>query len=193
MPWARTILDLCAGTGSWSQPYVDAGYDVIRVELADGQDVRLLTRGELPERVHGILAAPPCTMFSFARQRAKKPRDFAEGMAVVDACLRIITLCRPDWWALENPVGYLRRFMGDPRVTFRPCDYGDPYTKRTDLWGTFSEPCKSPVAVEKEAGKGFGDTRGWSFARTGRDGMTRTQVRSITPAGFARAFMEANP
>ena len=26
------ILDLCGGSGSWSQPYKDAGYDVIVVD-----------------------------------------------------------------------------------------------------------------------------------------------------------------
>lgn len=28
---SKIILDLCGGTGSWSKPYRDAGYDVGRV------------------------------------------------------------------------------------------------------------------------------------------------------------------
>lgn len=27
------ILDLCAGTGAWSEPYREAGYDVRRIDL----------------------------------------------------------------------------------------------------------------------------------------------------------------
>ena len=29
----KIILDLCGGTGSWSKPYADAGYDVKVVTL----------------------------------------------------------------------------------------------------------------------------------------------------------------
>ena len=31
----RIILDLCGGTGSWSKPYKDAGYDVRLITLPD--------------------------------------------------------------------------------------------------------------------------------------------------------------
>ena len=51
----RVILDLCGGTGAWSKPYKEAGYDVRVITLPE-QDVRLL---ELPENVYGVLAAPP--------------------------------------------------------------------------------------------------------------------------------------
>lgn len=29
------ILDLCGGSGSWSKPYVEAGYDVRLITLPD--------------------------------------------------------------------------------------------------------------------------------------------------------------
>lgn len=38
--WNKIILDLCGGTGSWSKPYKDAGYDVKVITLPDN-DVRL--------------------------------------------------------------------------------------------------------------------------------------------------------
>ena len=53
----KLILDLCGGTGSWSKPYKDAGYDVRVVTLPE-HDVRLY---QPPQGVYGILAAPPCT------------------------------------------------------------------------------------------------------------------------------------
>lgn len=59
----KIILDLCGGTGAWSKPYKDAGYDV-RVITLPQNDVATY---HPPKNVYGILAAPPCTMFSMAR------------------------------------------------------------------------------------------------------------------------------
>ena len=69
---SKIILDLCGGTGSWSAPYKEAGYDVRNITLPE-YDV--LTYKLPEEQIYAILAAPPCTMFSLARTRAKKPRD----------------------------------------------------------------------------------------------------------------------
>lgn len=177
----QLILSLCDYTGAWSQPYEDDGYEVIRIDLAHGQDVRLL---ELPSRpIHGVLAAPPCTVF--ANSGARWPRtddDMREGLSVVDACCRLVLAARPAWWALENPVGKLCRYLGTPRLIFQPNDYGDPYTKRTCLWGDFSFPKRSPVPA----------TEGSKMHRMGPS-PDRAALRSVTPAGFARAFFEANP
>ena len=41
---APIILDLCSGTGSWSQPYRDAGYDVRMVTLPDDDEVLTIRR-----------------------------------------------------------------------------------------------------------------------------------------------------
>lgn len=178
------ILSLCDYTGTWSQPYVDAGYVVERIDLArDGQDVRLL---HLPERsVHGVLAAPPCTVF--ANSGARWPRtddDMREGLSIVDACCRLILATQPAWWALENPVGKLRRYLGAPRLIFQPSDYGDPYTKRTCIWGEFAELRKTPVEPTE-------GSKMW--AKYGGKSERTKAARSVTPAGFARAFFEANP
>jgi len=133
----RIILDLCGGTGSWSKPYRDAGYDVRIIDpLADGSDVRLFQMRSEP--IHGILCAPPCTHLSGSGARwwaAKGESALLEAMSVVDACIRVAWAHKPKWWVLENPVGRLVRFIGKPRMTFNPCDYGDPYTKKTCLWG----------------------------------------------------------
>lgn len=56
----KLILDLCGGTGSWSKPYREAGYEVVNVTLPT---YNVLKFDILPllENVYGILAAPPCT------------------------------------------------------------------------------------------------------------------------------------
>lgn len=177
----RIVIDLCGGTGSWSKPYVEAGYDVQLVTLPD-QDVRLYVP---PDNVWGILAAPPCTEFAASGARwwaAKGEGPLLDGLSVLDACLRIIVRSKPQWWALENPVGRISRYLGKPVWSFQPYEFGDPWTKRTCLWGNFTIPQKSPV-LPVEGGK---------IHRMGQ-GPKRAMLRSKTPEGFAKAFMEANP
>ncbi len=70
----KVIFDLCGGTGSWSKPYKDAGYDVRRVDIDTNRiDVRLM---ELPaQAIHGVLAAPPCTVFANSGARWTRTDD----------------------------------------------------------------------------------------------------------------------
>lgn len=196
----KTILHLCADIGSDSKPYVDAGYNVIRV--GEKQDIRTFVP---PSEVYGIIANPPCTMFSFARTNAKKPRDLKEGMELVEACLRVIWSCqyqaisnyakytRLKFWALENPYfGLLKNFLGKPALTFDPWEYGDDYQKRTALWGNFNIPTKTPVPLSPES-KQKAKTNSYLHTRTFDSGVAGHQARrSVCSAKFAQAFFEAN-
>ncbi len=150
---SKVILDLCGGTGAWSKPYKDAGYDVRVITLPD-HDVFTY---EPPESVYGILAAPTCTQFSLARTTGKTPRDLRGGMALVKRCLEIIWEARCKgtlkFWALENPMGYLRQFLGRPPLTFQPCDYGDPHTKRTDVSGLLQYADKKASETHGQPGE----------------------------------------
>lgn len=192
----RVILSLCDQTGSWPRYYREAGYDVRLVDLAQGQDVRLLT---YPGRAHGILAAPPCTVF--ANIGARWPRtddEMREGLSVVDACLRLVAACRPAWWCLENPVGKLRRYLGPPTMTFNPCDFGDPYTKRTCLWGDFVPPVPAGLwtttrPVEPSEGSKIHRMAGTARSLPPEVRERNRLARSATPLGFSKAFFEANP
>lgn len=189
----RVILDLCSGTGAWSKAYQDSKrYNVKLITLPD-YDIR---EYRPPRRVHGILAAPPCTHFtnSGAQYWAEKDADgrTLDDLEIVTGCLRIIIQCKPRFWALENPVGRLRKWMGKPRIYFNPCDYGDPYTKKTCLWGNFNIPEKSPVTPEFVIAAN-GDRYSKIHWSTGGKSDKTKEVRSITPPGFAKAFMEANP
>jgi hypothetical protein len=179
------ILDLCGGTGGWSKPYRDAGYDVVTIDpLVDGRDVRLVERSDMPT-IHGILAAPPCTHLAGSGARwwsSKGDAALLDSLSIVDACLRMVVLHRPVWWALENPVGRLTTYLGKPQHIFNPCDYGDPYTKRTCLWGDFAEPVRSPVEP----------TEGSKMHKL-PPSPDRWRLRSATPPGFAAAFFDANP
>lgn len=210
----KIILDLCGGTGAWSKPYVDAGYDVRVITLPE-YDVRLY---QPPDNVYGILAAPPCTMFSFARTKAKKPRDLKQGMEIVIACLNIVwkrqykldsdqqKYSPLKFWVLENPsYGSLEWFLGKPLLMFNPYDYGDAYQKKTSLWGRFNEPKKNPVALSPKMKKlaksnSYLHRMGTKFDMLKTEDISpehygkydRQTRRSITPPGFAKAFWEAN-
>ena len=177
------ILNLCAGTGAWTRPYEEAGYEVVCVTLPEA-DVRTF---EPPDGVHGIVASPPCTEFSLAKSTL--PRDFQMGLETVDACLRIIRTCqlretRLAFWCLENPRGFLRQFLGKPSLSMHYWWYGDLLDKPTDLWGYFEHPKRR----YREPPMLLIPIKDWS----NWDGRAAEQ-RSITPPCFAEAFWKANP
>lgn len=178
-----TVLSLCDFTGNWSRPYREAGYDVRQVDLKHGDDIRIFKA--LPYPVRGVLAAPPCTEFSGSGARwwqSKGDSPLLDALALVDSCCRIILVHRPQWWVIENPVGRLNRWLGEPAMLFDPCDYGDPYTKKTCLWGRFNMPMKAKVHAHEG-----------SRMHLLPPSEDRPTLRSATPEGFAKAFFEANP
>lgn len=207
----KIILDLCGGTGSWSRPYVDAGYDVRVITLPE-YDVRTY---KPPEFVYGILAAPPCTEFSVLNcVAAPRERNEQVGLEIVEACLNIIDSCTLNgFWALENPRGFLRKaikpyFNRPPKLTFQPWEYGDPWTKATDIWGNFkippklyvdwdSVPNKLPLYTRPNRGKpNFAYLHKSAIKDIPQLAWTNPQTdadfRAITPPGFAQAFFEVN-
>lgn len=176
------IISLFDYSGTWSKPYRDAGYNVIQLDIKHGKDVRLLSFDEIPKPVRGILAAPPCTHFSRAGARWWKDKgddELLQALSLVDATMRIIHVSQPTWWVLENPIGRLKDYLGEPTMKFQPHQFGDPYTKRTWLWGNFNTNLRLDE-VEPTLGQ---------LTNLYKD-KTR---RSVTPAGFAMAFYLANP
>jgi len=210
----KLILDLCGGTGSWSKYYAeDNDYKVEVITLPDFD----VTKKEVIDycinlKPYGILAAPPCRMFSIARndKTAKQPRDLDLAMQPVRGCLEIIWQSSYNrelkFWALENPMGYLKLFLGRPFYIFQPYEFGDPYTKKTCLWGNFNEPKKKPVKpreFEHPTSKGcrdfvscvehFVDLKNIPEGYAEKTGYNkRTILRSMTPLGFSKQFYLAN-
>ena len=192
------ILSLFDATGVWCQPYVDAGYRVTRIDHSLGSDVWETIVEDLTP-VHGILAAPPCTDFSGSGARWWKEKD-SDGrtdasVALIEHTMSLIRDLNPAWWCLENPVGRLQRLVpsvGERRMTFNPCDYGDPYTKRTCLWGEFNTDLRrnpvEPIIYESAGKRGS-----WHWAKLGGKSARTKSLRSATPPGFAQAFFRSNP
>jgi hypothetical protein len=192
----KIILDLCGGTGSWSRPYKEAGYEVRVITLPE-HDVR---EYHPSANVYGVLAAPPCDQFSFAKTTGK-PRDLKRGADIMFGCLRVIAECQYKltgpyakttslkFWALENPNGLMKRFLGKPPFEFDPYDFGDNYKKKTYLWGWFNFPIKNPIVCTKPK---FDRLKTKEIHPEYYGKFTRQERRAITPVGFAKAFCEAN-
>ena len=194
---SRTILHLCADVGSDSEPYKQAGYNVIRIGKSIGVE-----NYHPPKDVYGIMANPVCTMLSWCRTHAKTARDLEQGMFLVKECLRIIWEAQyalPSkhskkttlkFWFIENPAkGFLSQFLGKPALVYQPYEYGDDYKKLTALWGNFVEPKKSPIVCTKPK---FDKLTTKEIHYKGYEHLTRKERRSICSPSFAKAFFKAN-
>lgn len=185
------IYDLCGGTGAWSEPYRQANYDVriIDIENVSGQNFETcdICHYEFPagEKIYGILAAVPCAEFSLAKQTAE--RDFRSGLAVLVAVLQLVWQAKLEhdlkFWAIENPVGYMRQFLGIAPFKFEQWEFGHPFKKATEIWGYFNPPAKTHTILPAAESL---------FMIEDIVAKDRKRQRAITPKGFANAFFKAN-
>ena len=200
---SNIILHLCADIGSDSYFFKEAGYDVRCI----GKDIGVENYTP-PEEVFGIIANPVCTEFSIARGFNTKT-DTDKGMYLVNHCFRIINQCKKSFYVIENPAsGKLGKFIGAPHHTYQPWWYGDPWTKKTALWGEFVMPIRkyylwdtvpknnklyvrpgrpkpSLAFMHKSA---IFDIPAFSPFKVDDD----MSFRSLCPQGFAKAFYNSN-
>lgn len=197
------VYSLCDLTGNMVRPWAEAGHDCVCVDTQHPQrsdrveragagiityrwgDVRSLTPDDLPTSVI-VFAFPPCTDLSRSGAQdwpRKGLRRLIDALEVVEAC-RLLCAFSGAPWMLENPSGRLSTCWRKPDHTFHPWQYGDPWSKLTCLWtggGFVMPPVTAPVAPDPTAGP--------HYMAPGPD---RANRRSATPAGFARAVIEAN-
>ncbi len=205
-----TVLSLCDRTGNMVKPWLDAGYSAITLDVQDEvnphpnrchvvEDVRRLPDQWRAHKFAFVAAFPPCTHFAVSGARWFRDKGLdvlIEALEIVNACRKICETSGAPWM-LENPVGTLstitETYWQPPSHSFDPCDYGDPYTKRTLLWtgGGFVMP---PVV---KPGDMFADPT-WVFPHEGSKmhrmtgGPKGSNKRSETPMGFAQAVFLAN-
>lgn len=205
----KTILHLCADTGSDTKPYKDAGYNVILV----GKDIGV-ENYHPPSEVYGIIANPVCTEFSVAQGFHKKG-NYLAGLKMVMECWRVMKECvennaeEPKFLVMENPAsGRLKEFLGAPNFVYEPWEFGSPWTKKTALWGIFNHPEKlynkwedvpkipglytrpgrpkpSMAFMHKSAVKLIPEFEGFNPT-------SDMEFRSLCSQKFAQAFFEAN-
>lgn len=197
----KVVLSLFDLSGQWSQPWEDAGYQVYRFDIqADpvvGDVNNFSTEffgdwfGDFDGMdIYAVLAACPCTDFAVSGARHFAAKD-ADGRTVasvklVHQTLRVIEYFKPAIWAVENPVGRIQELGGLPpwRLSFDPNHIGDPYTKKTLIWGRFNADL--PIApVEPTEGSKM-------HRQYGGKSLATKNARSVTPEGFAYGFFMAN-
>lgn len=181
----KIILDLCGGTGSWSKPYKEAGYDVRVITLPEYDVCTYIP----PENVYGVLAATPCDEFSIAKHfhgKGKYTHNFKAGLEVCSACCRIILFSKPVFWAIENPAnGLLKKWLGEPDYVFSPWQFGHPYQKKTALWGVLSTPRKR----NRKAGGNEEIFR--AFKQRDLPGILRNLYTTRTACDYAAEFRKS--
>lgn len=200
------VLSLCDYSGSWSAPFLAAGCRVIQVDPklkhVPGDDL-FLWRGTVADvlsswrslpPVWGVLAAPPCTHFTKASNRLWSKYDecgkTSDSVLIVRQIIKLVELLDPSWWALENPPGRLPALvpeLGKRFHSFQPCDFGDPYTKQTLLYGRFVPPLPLFSGGDFSCQPIHTDY----IQRAPGSGEARQAFRSVTPPGFSRAFAAA--
>jgi N12 class adenine-specific DNA methylase/uncharacterized protein YcbK (DUF882 family)/predicted RNA methylase len=161
--------------------------------------------------VVGVLSACPCTTFAGSgarwweglhdkksKQAVRKvfgARAVASGaespkaynLMLVEATKNYVEAAAPTrFHVLENPIGRIQREAGLPKPTarFQPHNFGDPYTKRTQLFGDFDPDMPLANVDPVEGSKMQAKLRG--------DDAEGKEQRSTTPEGFAYAFFVAN-
>lgn len=206
----RIVLSLFDLTGSWSRPWEEAGYQVYRFDIQEeainemyGKEINTGDinnfSGEFfadlfgdfdGNDVYAVLAACPCTDFasSGARHFAAKDKDgrTVASVGLVHQTMATVEHFKPAVWAIENPVGRIEKLGGLPpwRLSFDPNHIGDPYTKKTLLWGRFNGDL--PIApVEPTEGSKM-------HKKYGGKSIATKNARSATPEGFAYGFFAAN-
>jgi len=214
----RTLLSLFDFSGIWAKPYLENGWTVFQFDIKFGTDLMDVNPEWVYENafenspngtVDGIIAAPPCTDFALsgAQYWPKKDKngDTEKSAELVRQVLRIVDVCMPEFWAIENPVGRIDKVVPELKQFgpwyFQPYYFGDPYTKKTGLWGQFKMPKKSngfglfqgiedSEILEVEP-KSYCSQGSWVQQYGGKSEKTK-EARSVTPKGFAYAFFKAN-
>lgn len=197
----KVVLSLFDLSGTWSQPWVDAGYQVFRFDIQDNAEIGDVNKFSIEFfndifasfdglDIYAILAACPCTDFavSGAKHFAKKDADGRTELSIelVKQTLRTIEYFKPAIWAIENPVGRIEKLTDlEPwRLSFDPYHLGDTYTKKTLLWGRFNADL--PIApVEPIEGSKM-------HRLYGGKSLATKNARSVTPDGFSYGFFMAN-
>lgn len=190
----KTAFCLFEHSGVFASLYKEKGFNVIPVDLKLGIDIMTFDYKSY-RNVHTIIAHPPCTEFagSGARWWSDKPKyKLDEAISLVEKTIEIIEYHNPDVFFIENPVGRIvkcvpklksyQKYMFNPYEFAGYSDDTEAYSKKTCLYGRFNLPQKKtlPNVLGSKMWK-----LGWVTPEV-------KEYRSITPLGFAIAFVNAN-
>lgn len=209
------VVCLFDTSGVMGEPWRAAGFRVIRLDLFNDQQFRIpepgesvavqadlmkgvpeeMMRPEFLERVVFVAAFPPCTHLAVSGARWFKGKGLRKLADSINMFATASEFCEAAGapYLIENPVSTISTYWRQPDHTFHPwhfnqLDAASSYTKKTCLWVGcgFRMPLRlvdDSLPVDENYIHYLG-----SRARDdkGKD------LRSVTPAGFARAVFLAN-
>jgi len=190
----KMMLDLFAGFGGQSEAFLQAGWDVLRIDnnpllaevprmvQADVMELKPYYIGG-HDRVDYVHASPPCLYFSVAfnspRSNAKRAgenwddsEELQGAVKMVLEAKRIIDQIQPVYWSIENVRGsieYLTPILGPPALICGAWVY----------WGNFPrfDPSKLELPNKSEQDK--------------RHSPLRANHRAHIPLNVSSAFLAA--
>lgn len=192
----KKVLSLCDFTGNMVRPWLESGWECWIVDIQhpegvsrDGKMVRVgcdVRDFKVPdEDFCAIFSFPPCTDLSVSGARWFKNKGLRALSEAIDIFGSCVNICEgsDSIWMIENPVSVISSHYRKPDYIFDPCDYGDPWTKKTCLWtgGGFVMPEKNRVEP----------TMGSMMHRL-PPSKNRGHIRSVTPMGFSKAVFHSN-
>jgi site-specific DNA-cytosine methylase len=202
MSMKDVAIFLCDKTGIMAKPWADAGYECycidvqhkIRKPRVRGNitflwgDVRTWVPPErIASRIAFLAAFPPCTHVTVAGARDFRTKGTAllrDSLEMFSACYSAARWCGARFM-LENPVGKFSDHMQKPDYIFQPWEYGDLWTKKTCIWA--GNGFVMPPKIHASPPEGT-TQKIWLMSPSDE----RSDLRSETPPGFARAVFEAN-
>jgi hypothetical protein len=187
------VLDLFCGLGGFSQSFAESDRWAVTTVDIEGRfdpdieaDVFDLRPSDFDEAFDVVLASPPCTQFSTAQNLNGEHEPDGDHIALVHHTLGLIHGLRPSYWVLENPLGRLRSYIGEPTATVTYCQYGERTMKPTDLWGDHPpmtyRRCQRGDSCHANTRAGCNELR--------RDGRTAAE-KSLVPADLSVAIRDA--
>jgi len=197
-----SVLSLFDQSTNMVEPWANNGYECIAVDVKHSEDEthpnpNITTVGEdistyLPpiRDYHIVFAFPPCTNLAVSGARWFKSKGLdglSDGIKHVERARYIAEWSNAEW-LIENPVSTLSTYWRKPDYSFNPYEYdgytdrNEAYSKKTCLWTS-----EGFIMPDTAAAEGYDDR-----IHKMPPGENRSQKRSETPMGFAKAVYEAN-
>ncbi len=185
------VLDLFSGFGGWSEAFLNAGHEVLRIEnnplLKDVKRTHLICirefrdellnakeRGDPLMDIDVIMASPPCLEFSNAYNSPKSKwlrenpimnvDNYEPDLDLLEITMEIIDIIKPKYWVIENVVGAIRYFkpkLGIPRQIIGPFV----------LWGNYPE-----IIIKGDLPSKASKDKRWSKLRSNHKAKIPIQV-----------------
>ena len=215
----KVIFSLFDYTGQWSQPFVDAGFNVIRHDIKLGEDIltnefiwnRLQEIREAGFEVYGVMSACPCTTFSGAGARWRKDlhdlespealakvfgeRALSSGAKSALEYNQMLVQATKDFIKAANPTGF--HVLENPIGRIKEKGgLPDPTMRfNPNVYGdAYTKRTQLWGAFDTDLPTAYVEPIDGSKMQSklrGDDALSKEE-RSITPEGFSYAFFMAN-